>query len=54
MEDGLQVWNLKFASLYSRAGVSITGARELTKYGLDTVGVQEIRWDRGGTEPAGN
>lgn len=26
-------------------------ARELAQYGLDSVGVQQIRWDKGGTEP---
>jgi hypothetical protein len=26
-------------------------AREISKY-KDLVGVQEVRWDRGGTEPA--
>jgi hypothetical protein len=31
----------------------VTVAKEITKYKLDLVGVQEIRWDRGGTEPAG-
>jgi hypothetical protein len=25
-------------------------ARELGKYKLDLVGVQEVRWDKGGTE----
>jgi hypothetical protein len=29
------------------------GAEEVSKYKLDLVGVQEVRWDRGGTEPAG-
>jgi hypothetical protein len=28
-------------------------AEEILKYKLDLVGVQEVRWDRGGTEPAG-
>jgi hypothetical protein len=28
-------------------------AEEISKYKLDSVGVQEVRWDRGGTEPAG-
>jgi hypothetical protein len=27
-------------------------AKEISKYKLDLVGVQEVRWDRGGTEPA--
>jgi hypothetical protein len=28
-------------------------AEEIWKYKLDLVGVQEVRWDGGGTEPAG-
>jgi hypothetical protein len=32
----------------------MTVAREMSKYTLDLVGVQEVRWDRGGTEPAGD
>jgi hypothetical protein len=28
-------------------------AEEISKYMLDLVRVQEVRWDRGGTEPAG-
>jgi hypothetical protein len=31
----------------------MTVAREISKYKLDLVGIQEVRWDRGGTEPAG-
>jgi exonuclease III len=27
---------------------------ELAKYKLDLVGVQEVRWDKGGTEPVGD
>jgi hypothetical protein len=27
-------------------------AKEMLKYKLDLVGVQKVRWDRGGTEPA--
>jgi hypothetical protein len=27
--------------------------KEISKYILDSVGEQEIGWDRGGTEPAG-
>jgi hypothetical protein len=30
----------------------VTVAKELSKYRLQSVGVQEVRWDRGGTEPA--
>jgi hypothetical protein len=31
----------------------MTVSRELTIYKLDVVGVQEVRWEGGGTEPAG-
>jgi hypothetical protein len=30
----------------------MTVAKEVSKYKLDLVGVQEVRWDRGGIEPA--
>jgi hypothetical protein len=36
-----------------RAGSLITATKELSKYKLDLVGVQEVRWDRDGTEPTG-
>jgi hypothetical protein len=42
-------WNVR--SLY-RAGSLTTVASKISKYKLDLVGVQ-IRWDSGGTEPAG-
>jgi exonuclease III len=42
-------WNVR--SLY-RSGSLKTVARELGKYKLDLVGVQGIRWDKGGTERA--
>jgi hypothetical protein len=38
-------------SLY-RVGSLMTVLRELSKYKLDLVGVQEVRWEGGGTEPA--
>jgi exonuclease III len=38
-------------SLY-RIGSLKTVARELQKYKLDLVGVQEVRWEKGGTERA--
>jgi hypothetical protein len=28
-------------------------AEEISKYILDLVGIQEVRWDGGGTKPAG-
>jgi hypothetical protein len=39
-------------SLY-RAGSLKTVSRELARYKLDLVGVQEVRWEGGGTEPVG-
>jgi hypothetical protein len=30
-----------------------TFSREVAQYKLDLMGVQEVRWDKGGTEPAG-
>jgi len=46
-----RMWNVR--NLY-RAG-SLTGAaRELARYKLDVVGVQEVRWDKGGLVRAGN
>jgi hypothetical protein len=31
----------------------LTVSKELSKYKLDLVGVQEVRWEGSGTEPAG-
>jgi len=39
-------WNVR--SLY-RAGSLTAAARELARYKVDLVGVQEVRWDKGGT-----
>jgi hypothetical protein len=44
------VWHFK--SIY-RAGSLRAVAEEISKYKLDLVGVQEVRWEGGGTEPAG-
>jgi hypothetical protein len=41
------MWNVR--SLY-RAGSLITVTKEISKYKLDSVGV-EVRWGKGGTEP---
>jgi hypothetical protein len=38
-------------SLY-RTGSLKTAARELGKYKLDLVGIQEVRWEKGDTEQA--
>jgi hypothetical protein len=48
---GFCTWN--DMSLY-RSGSHKTVARELARYKLDFVGVQEVRWDKGGTVRAGN
>jgi hypothetical protein len=44
------LWNVR--SLY-RAGSLMTVSRELSRYKLDLAGMQEVRWEGGGTEPAG-
>ena len=46
----LGTWNVR--SLY-RAGSLTAVTRELARYKLDLVGVQEVRWDKGGTVRAG-
>jgi hypothetical protein len=43
-------WNIR--CVY-RTGSFMTVAKEISKYKLDLVGVHEVIWDRGGTEPAG-
>ena len=50
-EVKLGTWN--FRSLY-RAGFLKAAARELARYKLDVVGVQEVSWDKGGAELAGD
>ena len=47
----LGTWNVR--SLY-RAGALRAAARELARYKLDLVGVQEVRWDKEGTVRAGD
>ena len=44
-------WNVR--SQY-RAGSFTAAARELTRYKLDLVGVQEVKWDREGTVRTGD
>jgi hypothetical protein len=46
----LSTWNVR--GLYS-AG-SLRAARELARYKLEFVGVDEVRWDKGGTTRAGD
>jgi hypothetical protein len=43
-------WNAR--SLY-RAGSLITVVEEISQCKLDLVGLQEVGWNRGGMEPAG-
>jgi exonuclease III len=51
MDKRFGTWNVR--SLY-RSGFLKTVSGELAKYKLDLVGVQEVRRDKGGTEPAGD
>jgi hypothetical protein len=50
MDMRFGIWNV--GSLY-RAGSLMIVSRELASYKLDLVGVQEVKWEGGGTEPAG-
>jgi hypothetical protein len=50
MDMRFGTWNVR--SMY-RAGSLRAVAEEISKYNLHLVGVQEVRWDGGGTEPAG-
>jgi hypothetical protein len=50
MDMRFGIWNVR--SMY-RAGSLRVIAEEISKYNLDLVGVQEVRWDGGGTEQAG-
>jgi len=47
----LGTWNVR--SLYW-AGSLRAAARELARHKLDVVGVQKVRWDRGGTGKVGD
>jgi exonuclease III len=50
MDMRFGIWNVR--SLYRISSLK-TVARELGKYKVDLVGVQEVRWETGGTERAG-
>jgi hypothetical protein len=50
MDMRFGTWNVR--SMY-RAGSLRTVAEEVSKYKLHLVGVKEVRWDEGGTEPEG-
>jgi len=47
----LGTWNVR--SLYI-AGALVAAARELARYKLDLVGVQEVRWEKEDTVKAGD
>ncbi|PNF19615.1 hypothetical protein B7P43_G03232 [Cryptotermes secundus] len=51
MDMRFDTWNVR--SLY-RAGSLRAVAEEILKYKLDLAGVQEVRWDGDGIEPAGD
>jgi exonuclease III len=50
MDMRFVTWNVR--SMY-RAGSLRAVAEEISTYKLDLVGVQEVRWGGGGTEPTG-
>jgi exonuclease III len=52
MDMRFGTWNVRSIYVY-RAGSLRAVAEEIAEYKLDLVGVQEVRWDRGSTEPAG-
>jgi hypothetical protein len=47
-----EIWNLE-RQKYVQGRFAKDSGRRSSKYKLDLVGVQEVRWDGGGTEPAG-
>ena len=47
----LGTWNVR--SLY-RAGALMAAAKEMARYKLDLVGVQEVRWEKEGTVKTGD
>jgi exonuclease III len=50
MEIRFGTWNVRSMN---RAGSLRAVGEEMSEYKLDLVGVQEVRWDGGGTERAG-
>jgi exonuclease III len=45
-------WNVR--CLYRAGSLTAAAARELARYKLDTLGVQEVRWDKECTVSRGN
>jgi hypothetical protein len=50
MDMRFGMWNVE---IVYRAGSLMTVAKEISKYKLYLAGAQEVRWDKGITEPAG-
>jgi hypothetical protein len=50
MDMRLGTWNIRNIH---RAGSLRAVAEEISKYKLDLMGIQKVRWNRGGTEQAG-
>jgi hypothetical protein len=50
MDMRFGTWNVR--SMY-RAGLLRTVTKNISKYKFHLVGIQEVQWDRGDTEPAG-
>jgi exonuclease III len=50
MDMRFGTWNMRN---FYRAGSLMTLSRELYRYRLDLLGVQEVRWEGSGTVPAG-
>jgi hypothetical protein len=48
-----EIWYLECRSMY-RADSLRAVAEKISKYKLDLMGVQEVRWGRGGTKQAGD
>jgi hypothetical protein len=47
MEKDMRFGTWKVKSVY-RSGLITAAAREVVKYKLDLVGVEQVRWDQGG------
>jgi hypothetical protein len=50
MDMRFGIWNVR--SMYSAGSLRAVG-EDISKYKLDLVGVQDVKWDGGGTERAG-
>jgi hypothetical protein len=50
MDKRIPTWNVR--TMY-RTGSLRTVAERITEYMLDSTGRQEVRWDRGDTQPEG-